>query len=146
MPGGAEQALAWRRARERDMNILLVDDSRTMRSILRGALEAIPGARFSEAGDGIEALSLLAQGEFDVVLIDWLMPRMDGLTLVKRIRQTNRALPLMMVTNQTDKSLVLMAIRAGVNGYLVKPFSPETITEKVLSAAHWSAAAVEAEA
>jgi two-component system, chemotaxis family, chemotaxis protein CheY len=128
------------------MNILLVDDSRTMRSILRNALEGITGARFTEAGDGIEALSLLAQGQFDIVLIDWLMPRMDGLTLVKRIRQTNRTLPLIMVTNQTDKSLVLMAIRAGVNGYLVKPFSPETICEKVFSAARWSANAVEAEA
>lgn len=115
------------------MKILLVDDSRTMRSIQRKVLESMSaGADFTEAADGVEALAAIAaKGKFDLVLVDWNMPNMDGHTLVTRIREKDKATPLVMVTTEAEKQRVLDAIKAGANNYVVKPFTPETLSEKV---------------
>jgi two-component system chemotaxis response regulator CheY len=115
------------------MKILLVDDSKTMRSIQKRVLEGLPGAQFLEAADGIEALKLIAAngGGCDLALIDWNMPNMDGLTLVKRIRETDQKSALIMCTTEAEKSRILDALKAGVNNYVVKPFTPETLLEKV---------------
>ena len=115
------------------MKILLVDDSRTMRNIQRKVLDTLGGVEFSEAGDGFEALTCLASmnGMFDIVLVDWNMPNMDGLTLVKRIREKSPSLPLIMVTTEAEKARVIEAIKAGVNNYVIKPFTPDDLLEKV---------------
>lgn len=115
------------------MKFLLVDDSKTMRNIQKKVLETLGGVEFAEAGDGLEALTVIAStpGGFDLVLIDWNMPNMDGLTLVTKIREKDKKTPLVMATTEAEKSRVLEAIRAGVNNYVVKPFTPEALLDKV---------------
>jgi two-component system chemotaxis response regulator CheY len=115
------------------MKILLVDDSRTMRNIQKKILAACGEVEFAEAGDGFEALTALAAnpGGFDVILVDWNMPNMDGHTLVKRIREKDRTTPLIMCTTEAEKGRVLDALKAGVNNYVVKPFTAETLLERV---------------
>jgi two-component system chemotaxis response regulator CheY len=115
------------------MKFLLVDDSKTMRNIQRKVLSSLEGATFAEAADGVEALAVIAagQGPFCAVIVDWNMPNMDGITLVKKIRETDKTTPLIMATTESEKARVLDAIRAGVNNYVVKPFTPESLLEKV---------------
>jgi two-component system, chemotaxis family, chemotaxis protein CheY len=115
------------------MKILLVDDSRTMRNIQKKILEAKGGIEFLEAGDGVEALAALAGagGSADLALVDWNMPNMDGITFVKKVRETNKTMPMIMVTTEAEKTRVVDAIKAGVNNYVIKPFTPEGLTEKV---------------
>lgn len=115
------------------MKILLVDDSKTMRTIQKKTLEALGGVEFSEAGDGVEALATIAAtaGGFGLVLVDWNMPNMDGHTLVTRIRQTDKKTLLIMCTTEAEKSRVIEALKAGVNNYVMKPFTPELLMEKV---------------
>ena len=117
------------------MNILLVDDSRTMRNIQRKVLSGLwPQATFAEAGDGLEALTQIAAAgttPFNLVLVDWNMPNMDGLTLVHKIREKDKKTPLVMVTTEAEKTRVVDAIKAGVNNYVIKPFTPEMLTEKL---------------
>ena len=115
------------------MKFLLVDDSKTMRNIQRKVLSSLEGAQFAEASDGVEALAVIAsgQGPFDAVLVDWNMPNMDGITLVRKIRETDKTTPLIMATTESEKARVLDAIRAGISNYVVKPFTPEALLEKV---------------
>ncbi len=117
------------------MKLLLVDDSRTMRNIEKKVLAAMPGVEFAEAGDGVEALAVISKEivGFGLILIDWNMPNMDGITLVQKIRETDKKTPLIMATTEAEKGRVLEAIRAGVNNYVVKPFTPEGLLEKVNS-------------
>lgn len=115
------------------MRLLLVDDSRTMRSIQKKALEALGSNEVREAGDGLEALSTIAStpAGFDLIMIDWNMPNMDGITLVRKIRETDKATPLVMATTEAEKGRVMEALKAGVNNYIVKPFTPEILLSKV---------------
>jgi two-component system chemotaxis response regulator CheY len=117
------------------MKFLLVDDSRTMRNIEKKVLADLPGVEFTEAADGIEALSAIAgePGGFGLILIDWNMPNMDGITLVHKIREKDKKTPLIMATTESEKGRVLEAIRAGVNNYVVKPFTPDGLLDKVKS-------------
>ena len=95
--------------------------------------QPLPGVEFAEAGDGLEALSVIAStaGGFDLMMVDWNMPNMDGITLVKKVRETDKKTLMIMATTEAEKSRVLDAIRAGVNNYVVKPFTPEGLLEKV---------------
>lgn len=116
------------------MNILLVDDSKTMRSIQKTALMALGDVTFAEAGDGIEAQTVLNAapiGAFHLIIVDWNMPNMDGLTLVGCIREKDKHTPIIMVTTETEKPRVMAAIERGVNNYVVKPFRPEMLVDKV---------------
>jgi two-component system chemotaxis response regulator CheY len=115
------------------MNVLLVDDSKTMRNIQKKILAGLGDVRFFEAGDGIEALSIIEDTPdgFGLMLIDWNMPVMDGITLVMKIREFDKQTPLVMATTESEKTRVLEAIKAGVNNYVIKPFTPELLTEKV---------------
>lgn len=115
------------------MRVLLVDDSRTMRNIQKKILEGLGAVQFAEAGDGLEALTVIAATPegFDVVFVDWNMPNMDGHTLIGRIREKDKTTPLIMVTTEAEKSRVIEAIKAGVNNYIVKPFTPQVFMEKV---------------
>jgi two-component system chemotaxis response regulator CheY len=116
-----------------NMKMLLVDDSRTMRSIEKKILESFGNVEFTEASDGLEALKAIEanpQG-FDLILIDWNMPNMSGIALVGRIRQADKKTPLIMITTESEKSRILEAIKAGVNNYALKPFTPDVLLEKV---------------
>jgi len=113
------------------MKILLVDDSRTIRNIQKNSLKTLGYDDIAEAADGLEALSAIAQSKPDLMLVDWNMPNMDGITLVKKVRETDKSLPMIMVTTEAEKSRVLEAVKAGVNNYVVKPFTAETLGEKI---------------
>lgn len=115
------------------MNILLVDDSKTMRNIQKKTLASLaPDVQFSEAGDGVEAMVVIStKTQFDVILVDWNMPNMDGITLIRKIRETDKATPLIMATTEAEKGRVLEALKAGVNNYVVKPFTADSLLEKV---------------
>jgi two-component system chemotaxis response regulator CheY len=115
------------------MKILLIDDSKTMRNIQKKTLEGLGGTEFGEAGDGVEALGVIGANPapFDLMLVDWNMPNMDGITLVKKVRETNKATPIIMVTTEAEKTRVIEAIKAGVNNYVVKPFTPEVLGTRI---------------
>jgi len=115
------------------MKILMVDDSRTMRNIQKNVLKAMGESVYTEAGDGLEALTCVAaapQG-FDLLLVDWNMPNMDGLSFVKRLREKDKITPVIMVTTEAEKTRIIEAIKAGVNNYVIKPFTPDALLERV---------------
>jgi two-component system chemotaxis response regulator CheY len=113
------------------MKILVIDDSSTMRRILRNTLERIGYSDFVEAGDGAEGLAAI-EG-VDLIITDWNMPNMDGLTMVKTIRKhpSYKKLPIIMVTTEAGREEIVDAIKNGVNNYIVKPFTPEVLRQKI---------------
>jgi two-component system chemotaxis response regulator CheY len=113
------------------MKILLVEDSRTMRNIQRGILAQMGHSDVEEAADGLDALSRIADIRPDLLLVDWNMPNMDGLTLVKRLRAAGNRVPIIMVTTEADKARVIQAIKAGVDNYVVKPFTPDVLNQRI---------------
>ena len=113
------------------MKILLVDDSRTIRNIQKNTLASMDYTDILEAADGVEALAVLNEQRPDLMLVDWNMPNMDGITLVRKVRETDQALPMIMVTTEAEKAKVIEALKAGVNNYVVKPFTAETLSEKI---------------
>ncbi|UCF34498.1 MAG: response regulator [Phycisphaerales bacterium] len=113
------------------MKILLVDDSRTIRNIQKSVLMQLGHNDIVEASDGLEALDQYKRESPDLIFIDWNMPNMDGITLVRKIREIDKNTPLIMCTTQAEKSRVLEAIKAGVNNYVVKPFMTESLAEKI---------------
>lgn len=122
------------------MRVLVVDDSRTMRRMIRSALEGINGStpEVVEASDGIEAIRLLqgAAGGFDLMLLDWNMPRLDGLGFLKQLKALSlgKEVPVIMVTSQSQRGVVAEALRWGARDFVVKPFSAEVLQEKVRKA------------
>lgn len=113
------------------MKILLVDDSRTIRNIQKNTLKTLGHTDVMEAADGLEALAAIEQQRPDLMLVDWNMPNMDGITLVRKVRESDQTLPMIMVTTEAEKSRVLEAVKAGVNNYVVKPFTADTLAEKI---------------
>ena len=113
------------------MKILLVDDSRTIRNIQKKALAGMGMTDVVEAADGLEALACIKAQRPDLILVDWNMPNMDGITLVRKVRESDKALPMIMVTTEAEKQRVVEALKAGVNNYVVKPFTAETLGEKI---------------
>ena len=115
------------------MKVLLVDDSSTMRRIQKTQLNGMGITDTDEAGNGEEALTKLAGAKFDVVLLDWNMPVMDGITLLKNIRQNGAysGIKVIMCTSESEKAKVMEALQAGANNYIVKPFTPEALKEKL---------------
>lgn len=112
---------------------LVVDDSRAMRSLLRQVLERL-GLEVSEAGDGRAAIAAISAGPLpDVTLVDWHMPVMDGLELVTEIRRHKewRRMAIMMVTTEAEHENMVRALLAGANEYLIKPFTPDAVIEKL---------------
>jgi two-component system chemotaxis response regulator CheY len=110
---------------------MLVDDSRTIRNIQKRTLQQLGHTDVLEAEDGVQALAQFKQTPPDLMLIDWNMPNMDGLTLVQKIRELNKTIPLIMCTTEAEKSRVLEALKAGVNNYIVKPFTADSLGEKI---------------
>ncbi|HWL94072.1 MAG TPA: response regulator [Phycisphaerae bacterium] len=113
------------------LKILLVDSSRTIRNIQKNTLKMLGHTEVTEASDGLQALKAIAKQRPDLLLVDWNMPNMDGLALIRKVRETDNKLPIIMVTTEAEKSRVLEALKAGVNNYVVKPFTPETLGEKI---------------
>ena len=113
------------------MKILLVDDSRTIRNIQKNVLKQLNYDDVDEAEDGVIALARFKEQVPDLILVDWNMPNMDGITLVRKIREINKTVPIIMCTTEAEKSRVLEAIKAGVNNYAVKPFTTESLGEKI---------------
>ena len=113
------------------MRIMLIDDSKTMRSIQKAVLAQIGVTEIEEACDGQDALSKVNAFKPDLILVDWNMPNMDGLTFVRAYRQFNKSTPLVMVTTEAEKARVIEAIKAGVNNYVVKPFTPDLLSQRI---------------
>ena len=113
------------------MKIMLVDDSRTIRNIQKNVLKQLGHTDVVEAEDGVQALAKFHEETPDLMLVDWNMPNMDGITLVRKIREINQTVPLIMCTTEAEKTRVLEAIKAGVNNYVVKPFTVESLGEKI---------------
>jgi two-component system, chemotaxis family, chemotaxis protein CheY len=115
------------------MHVLIVDDSTTMRMILKAHLKKL-GFEVTEAINGRDALDRLkAMATADLVMVDWNMPEMDGLSFVRAVRTQEgyAELPLMMVTTNTDREHVAQALEAGANEYIMKPFTGDMIREKL---------------
>ncbi|HEY4619299.1 MAG TPA: chemotaxis response regulator CheY [Nitrospirota bacterium] len=115
------------------MKVLVVDDFSTMRRIVKNILKQIGYSDIEEAEDGNSALARLRQGGFGLVVSDWNMPNMTGLDLLKAIRADNALnnMPVLMVTAEAKKENVMDAIKAGVNNYVVKPFTADILKEKI---------------
>ena len=114
-------------------SIITVDDSSTMRRIIKNTLQKLGFETILEAGNGVEALEVMSKNKVDMIVTDWNMPEMDGLTFVKAVRAKDeyKDLPILMITTEAAKEDILTALRSGVNNYVVKPFTPETLQEKV---------------
>lgn len=113
------------------LRVMLVDDSKTMRSVQRTMLTQLGIEDVEEAGDGQDALSKIGAFRPDLVLVDWNMPIMDGLQFVRQARSRGYAMPIIMVTTESEKSKVISAIRAGVDNYVVKPFTAEVLSARI---------------
>lgn len=115
------------------MKFLVVDDFSTMRRIVRNLLKELGFTNVDEAEDGAIALQKLQGGGFDFVVTDWNMPNMDGLTLLQSIRATPtmKHLPVLMITAEAKKENIIAAAQAGASGYIVKPFTAGTLSEKL---------------
>ena len=113
-------------------SIITVDDSSTMRRIIKNTLQKLGFETILEAGNGVEALEVMSKNKVDMIVTDWNMPEMDGLTFVKAVRAKDeyKDLPILMITTEAAKEDILTALRSGVNNYVVKPFTPETLQEK----------------
>lgn len=115
------------------MKILIVDDFSTMRRIIKNLLRDLGFSNTQEADDGTTALPMLQKGNFDFVVTDWNMPGMQGIDLLKAIRADDQLknIPVLMVTAEAKREQIIAAAQAGVNGYVVKPFTAATLKEKL---------------
>lgn len=118
---------------DKNMKILIVDDFSTMRRIIKGLLHELGYDNVEEADDGTTALPLLKAGNFDFLVTDWNMPGMSGFDLLKIVRADPKLgrLPVLMVTAEAKREQIVEAAQAGVNGYIVKPFTANTLKEKM---------------
>ena len=113
------------------MKVMLVDDSRTMRNVEKNILKSIGYTDVIEACDGQDALSKVAAAAPGLILLDWNMPNMDGLTFLKEFRKIDKDTIVIMVTTEAEKNRVVEAINAVVNNYVVKPFTPENLSARI---------------
>ena len=115
------------------MKVLVVDDFSTMRRIVKNLLRDLGFTNIQEADDGSTALPMLQNGEFDFVVTDWNMPGMQGIDLLKAIRADSSLahIPVLLITAEAKKEQIVMAAQAGVNGYIVKPFTAATLKTKL---------------
>jgi two-component system, chemotaxis family, chemotaxis protein CheY len=125
----------WRERLDKNMKILVVDDFSTMRRIVRNLLVELGFSNplIQEADDGESAIAMLRSLPFDLVVTDWNMPNMTGIDLLRAIRAEGalKGLPVLMVTAENNRDQIIAAAQAGVNGYIVKPFTAITLKEKL---------------
>ena len=115
------------------MKILVVDDFSTMRRIVKNLLRDLGFTNTHEADDGSTAWPMLQSGDYDFVVTDWNMPGMTGIELLQKIRADERlkSVPVLMVTAEAKRDQIVAAAQAGVNGYVVKPFTAAALKEKI---------------
>ncbi len=115
------------------MKVLIVDDFATMRKIVRNVLKQIEIDNVTEAENGKHALGLLKDGEFDLIISDWIMPEMTGIEFLRACKGDDqmKTIPFIMVTAEAQKDSVLEAIKSGVDNYIVKPFTPDKLREVI---------------
>ena len=118
---------------DKSIKILIVDDFSTMRRIIKNLLRDLGYNNTFEADDGATALPMLENGDFQFVITDWNMPVMQGIDLLRAIRKHPKlhAMPVLMVTAEAKRDQIIEAAKAGVNGYIVKPFTAATLREKL---------------
>jgi len=118
---------------DKNMKILIVDDFSTMRRIVKNLLRDLGFTNTHEADDGLTALPMLETGNFDFLVTDWNMPGMTGFDLLKNCRADPKLkdLPILMVTAEAKREQIVAAAQAGVNGYVVKPFTAAVLKEKI---------------
>ena len=121
-----------------DMKILVVDDMATMRKIIKNMLSQIGFTNLSEADDGAPAWEMIQEAHktsapYEFIVSDWNMPKMSGLDLLKNVRATPefKNLPFLMITAEAEQSNVVIAVKAGVSNFIVKPFSAQVLKEKI---------------
>ncbi len=117
----------------KDMKILVVDDFSTMRRIIKNLLRDLGFTNTDEADDGNSALPMLQTGKYDFLVTDWNMPGMTGIDLLRNVRADDnlKTLPVLMVTAEAKRDQIVAAAQAGVNGYVVKPFTAAVLKEKI---------------
>ncbi|QEN03166.1 response regulator [Thiospirochaeta perfilievii] len=117
------------------MKILVVDDSRIMRNIVKNSLLSDKKANheFVEADNGVDAFNIIEKENIDILLVDWNMPHLNGLDLVKELRSLPKhaKLPIIMITSEAAKYNVIEAVKAGVNDYMIKPIKDDKLLEKI---------------
>ena len=116
------------------MKLLVVDDSSTMRRIIKNTLQRLGFDDVLEAEHGVEAWQIMERTpDINVLITDWNMPEINGLDLVRKVRADGRydSMPIIMVTTEGGKAEVITALKAGVNNYIVKPFTPQVLKEKL---------------
>lgn len=117
------------------MRILLIDDSATMRKIQRNVLSTMGYEHVVEAEDGEDAIHQMKAHEFeiDLILCDWNMPKMSGIEFVRKVRGVDnlKDIPIIMVTTEAEREKVIEALSAGARGYVVKPFTPDVLKQKI---------------
>ena len=116
-----------------NMKILVVDDHESMRRIEKQILNDLGYSNVDMADDGTTALPMLIEGDYDFVITDWNMPKMEGIELLKSIRADERIckIPVLLVTAESKKERIVEAAKAGVNDYVVKPFNADTLSAKI---------------
>ena len=113
------------------MRVLLIDDSKSMRAIQRAALQPLEPTQIVEASDGVDGLSKVIACKPQIILCDSDMPTMSGLEFVRALRQTDKTTPIVLISSKSDKAAVVEAIQAGVTNYVVKPFTPDLLRQRV---------------
>ena len=118
---------------DKQIKVLVVDDFATMRKVIRNLLKQIGYENIVEAEDGVAALKILKSQKIDLIISDWNMPNMTGLELLKAVRADEevKQTPFLMVTAEALQDNVVAAVKAGVSNYIVKPFTAETLNEKI---------------
>jgi two-component system chemotaxis response regulator CheY len=117
----------------KNMRILVVDDFSTMRRIIKNILKQLEYTNVVDADDGTTAWEVLNKDKIDFIISDWNMPKMSGLELLKKVRSSEEFadMPFLMVTAEGQQENIIEAVQAGVSNYIVKPFTPETIEQKI---------------
>jgi two-component system, chemotaxis family, chemotaxis protein CheY len=113
------------------MKALVVDDSAVMRKVIIGALARADITDVEQAADGKEAVEAVQNVDVDLILMDWNMPNMLGIDAVRAIRELGKTMPIIMVTTEAEKGRIVEALKAGAQNYIIKPFEPATIIEKI---------------
>lgn len=117
----------------KSMRVLVVDDFSTMRRIIKNILKQLEFTNIVDADDGTTAWEILNKDKIDFIIADWNMPKMTGLELLKKVRSSEEFadMPFLMVTAEGQQENIIEAVQAGVSNYIVKPFTPETIEQKI---------------
>lgn len=118
---------------DRGMEILIVDDFSTMRKIVKDLLTELGFSKFDEADDGSSAWPMIQSGKYGLIVSDWNMPQMTGIELLKKVRSDSelKETPFLLITAEAKRSQIIEADEAGVDGYIVKPFTAATLNEKI---------------